>query len=146
VSHEIDILKQDLLLSAYPRKLIDSVVNRSEGNDHSRKEVKPIGSAFIPYMKGISEKFRCISYGSIIRTIFETRHTLRSILMSTRPGRALHNIAHCVYNIHCECGRNYIGETDRPMGVRFREHSTTWRRAAWKNQDLPNTRKKKITV
>jgi predicted GIY-YIG superfamily endonuclease len=27
-----------------------------------------------------------------------------------------------VYNIPCECGRRYIGETSRPLTVRLREH------------------------
>jgi predicted GIY-YIG superfamily endonuclease len=31
-------------------------------------------------------------------------------------------IAQCIYSIPCECGRSYIGETGRPLGVRLREH------------------------
>jgi predicted GIY-YIG superfamily endonuclease len=30
--------------------------------------------------------------------------------------------AHCVYNIPCECGRSYVGETGRPLSVRIWEH------------------------
>jgi predicted GIY-YIG superfamily endonuclease len=28
----------------------------------------------------------------------------------------------CIYSIHCECGRCYIGETGRPLGIRIWEH------------------------
>jgi hypothetical protein len=31
-------------------------------------------------------------------------------------------MAQCNYSTPCECGRSYIGETGRPLAVRFREH------------------------
>jgi hypothetical protein len=77
----------------------------SKVNVCSRKEVKPIGSVFIPHVKGISKKFRCIRYRYNIRKIFKTRHTLRSILVRIRPERVLQSTAYCVYGIPCECGR-----------------------------------------
>jgi hypothetical protein len=30
--------------------------------------------------------------------------------------------AHCIYNIPCQCGRSYVGETGRPLSVRIGEH------------------------
>jgi hypothetical protein len=57
-----------------------------------------------------------------IRTTFKTKHTLRSSLMKTRPEREPLQTAQCIYSILCECGRSYIGETGRPLAVRFREH------------------------
>jgi hypothetical protein len=30
--------------------------------------------------------------------------------------------AQCIYNIPCECGRSYVGETGRPLFVRIGEH------------------------
>jgi hypothetical protein len=53
--HEIGTLKQDLLLSAYPQKLIDLVINSSKGNNHSRKEVKPIGSVCEGYLQEVQK-------------------------------------------------------------------------------------------
>jgi hypothetical protein len=37
---------------------------------------KPLGSVYIPYVKGVSEKFKRIG------TVFRTKHTLRSFLMN----------------------------------------------------------------
>jgi hypothetical protein len=42
--------------------------------------------------------------------------------MKTRPERDPQQNAQCVYSIPCECGRSYIGETDRPVALWLREH------------------------
>jgi hypothetical protein len=77
---------------------------------------------YIPYVKGISEKFKRIGNRYNIGTIFKTKHKLRSSLMKTRPERDPQQTARCVYSIPCECGRSYLGETGRPLAVRLREH------------------------
>jgi hypothetical protein len=33
-----------------------------------------------------------------------------------------HLTAHCIYNIPCECGRSYVGETGRPLSISIGEH------------------------
>jgi hypothetical protein len=99
-----------------------AVINNTGGNSRSRNEVKPIGSVVIPYVKGISEKFKRIGNRYNIRTIFKTNHTLRDTLMRTRPMSDPQLTAQCIYNIPCECGRSYVGETGRPLSVRIRQH------------------------
>jgi hypothetical protein len=54
--------------------------------------------------------------------ISETKHTLSSTFMKTRLERDPQRMAQCIYSILCACGRSYIGETSRPLVVRFREH------------------------
>jgi hypothetical protein len=77
---------------------------------------------YIPYVKGVSEKFKRIGNRYNIRVIFKTKHTLRSSFMKTRPERDPLQTAQCIYSIPSECGRSYIGETGRPLAVRLREH------------------------
>jgi hypothetical protein len=77
---------------------------------------------YIPYVKGVSEKFKRIGNRYNIRTIFKIKHKLRSSLMKTRPERDRQQTARCVYSIPCECGGSYIVETGRPLAVRLREH------------------------
>jgi predicted GIY-YIG superfamily endonuclease len=77
---------------------------------------------YIPYVKGVSEKFKPIANRYNIRAIFKTKHTLRSSLMQSRPERDRQQTAQCIYSIPCECGRSYNGETSRPLAVRLREH------------------------
>jgi predicted GIY-YIG superfamily endonuclease len=76
----------------------------------------------IPYVKGVLEKFKHIRNRYNIRTIFKTKHALRSSLMKTRPEIDPLQKAQCIYSIPCECGSTYIGETGRPLAVRLRVH------------------------
>jgi hypothetical protein len=50
-------------------------------------------------MKGVSEKFKCMGNQCNIRTIFKTKHTLRSSLMKTMQERDIQQTAQCRYSI-----------------------------------------------
>jgi predicted GIY-YIG superfamily endonuclease len=77
---------------------------------------------YIPYVKGISEKFKRIVNRYNITTLFKTKNALRSSLMKARPESDPQQTAQCIYSIPCECGRSYIGETGTPLAVQLREH------------------------
>jgi hypothetical protein len=85
---EVGNLTRDIQLSGYPQGFIDSVIN-SKGSISPNKEGKPLGSVYIPYVKGVSERFRRIGNRYNIRTIFKTKRALRSSLMRTRAERDL---------------------------------------------------------
>jgi hypothetical protein len=44
------------------------------------------------------------------------------MLARTRPHRKVQDMRQCIYSIPYECGRSYIRETGRPLGIRIREH------------------------
>jgi hypothetical protein len=69
---------------------------------------------YIPYVKGVSGKFKGLGNQYNIRTIFKTRNTLRL-------KRYLQQMAQCLYSIPCECGGSYIDETGRPLAVQLSE-------------------------
>jgi hypothetical protein len=52
-------LRRDVQLNGYPRRFIYSVIN-SKSSSLPSKEVKPLGSVYIPYVKGVSEKSKHI--------------------------------------------------------------------------------------
>jgi hypothetical protein len=56
-----------------------------------------------------------------VRTIFKTEHTLCGTLMETGPVTDAQKMTQRVHNIPCDCGRGYIGATNRPLEVRI-EH------------------------
>jgi hypothetical protein len=112
--------------------------------DSSRLErEKPLGTVLIPWVKNISEKLKKIG-NSYIRTIFKTKHTLKSSLMKTRPEINLKQMGQCIYSIPCEWGRSYIGETGRPLAIWLHEHWQNLRVSRLENQNWPNMRMKKV--
>jgi hypothetical protein len=76
----------------------------------------------IPYVRGISEKFRCIGNHFNVRMIFKTKHTLHGTVMKTGPVRDAQQTKQCVYNIPCDCGRCDISKTSRPLEACIKEH------------------------
>jgi hypothetical protein len=110
---EISSLRSDLQLSGYPHSFIDSIIY-FRGRSHLNKEQKPLGSVYIPHVKDVSEKFKHMGNWYNIRTIFKTKHTLRSSFMKIRPERDPQETAQCIYSIPCECGR--------PLVMQLHEH------------------------
>jgi hypothetical protein len=55
--NEICSLRRDLQLNGNPHGLIDSVIN-SKRSSRLNKGQNPQGSAYIPHVKGVSEKFK----------------------------------------------------------------------------------------
>jgi hypothetical protein len=116
--NKISSLRRDLQLNSYPQGFIDSIItHNSKGSSCPNTKEKPLGSVFISYVKGVSEKFKRIGNRYTIRMIFKTKDTLRISLIKTRPERDTQPTAQYVYSIPCECGRSYIDEKGRPLAV-----------------------------
>ena len=81
----------------------------------------------IPYVKGLSEKIQRIGRHYNLRTVFKSATTLRNQLTKTKPTTSK-DTKNCIYNIPCECGKSYIGETKRPLAVKTKEHKTSTQR------------------
>jgi hypothetical protein len=55
---------------------MDWVIN-SKGTSPPKKEERPLSSLYIPYVKGVSKKFKVVVNRYHIRRIFKTKLTLR---------------------------------------------------------------------
>jgi hypothetical protein len=62
LSNEIRNIRHDLMPSEYPKEFIDSVLKPPSRN-HPSSDKTYQGTAVIPYVKGIAEKFRRIETG-----------------------------------------------------------------------------------
>jgi hypothetical protein len=121
-------LRQDLQNNGYSRDFVVAAIKSRVGaNPKTTQEEKPLCYIHIPYIKGISEKFRRIGNQYKVKTIFKTRNSLRSLLTKTKPYQDSNLTAQCVQSIPCECGRKYIGQTGRPLAVRVREHKAKFK-------------------
>lgn len=106
-----------------PSFLVDSVVKRLVVKSQLEMEKAPLSTVVIPYIKGVSEKFRHSRNQYNIRTVSKTSPTLRCPFVMTRPGINLLDTRHCVcYIIPYECGWSYIGQMGRLLGVLLREY------------------------
>jgi hypothetical protein len=103
-----------------PWSFIRSVTN-SKSYNYPSKEDKSLGSVYIPHVKEVSETFKHIRVWHDIRTIFRSKHTLRSSLTKTRTERNPQHTAQCVYSIPTECGRSYTGDTGKPLTMQLHE-------------------------
>jgi hypothetical protein len=115
---EIGKLRHGFQFSGYPQAFIVSVIN-SKGSTHPNKKEMPISSVYIPYVKGISEKLKHTG-NYYIRTIFRTKHNLRSSLVRTRLEWDPQQMTHC--SIPSKCGRSYINKTGRTLTMWLPEH------------------------
>src|SRR5579872_481203 len=111
-----------MLQNGYSKKSLDRIIENCKVR---RTEQPPEQDTFsllkIPYMKGTSEKIRRIANQYKIKTVFKSDKTLRRVITKTRPESSSQG-KECVYQIPCECGESYIGETKRPLNVRLSEH------------------------
>lgn len=114
--------KHDIHVNACPTGSINFVINKPKRNFLLKKEVQPLGSVSIFYIRGVSEKFKLKANKYNIKTVCKMKHSLRNSFMRARPIGAPQRIADTIYSIPCECGRNDIAETRRPWAVRLRDH------------------------
>ena len=88
-------------------------------------EVKTMGHRIIPYMQGLCESIKkiCSRYG--IQTHFKGNSTIKSLLVSPKDKYPMANKSGAIHWFQCgdlTCNDEYIGETPRTYGERFKEH------------------------
>ncbi|KAI8516405.1 hypothetical protein Bbelb_049860 [Branchiostoma belcheri] len=101
-------------------------------SDQSKKtqKCKPLtkknkANITIPYVQGVSEKLRRIFQNFNIATNFKPHSTLRQRLVHPKDRPHKGTKANVIYRLKCEepnCNNSYIGETSRPLKVRYKEH------------------------
>jgi hypothetical protein len=102
--------------------VIDSVIN-SKGISHMNKEEKPLGFVCISHVMGTSVKFEPIGNQYSIRTIFKTKHALKSSVIKIKRERYPQQMAQCVYSIPSERDGIYTGKTGRPLWLHENRHN-----------------------
>ena len=138
---EIDHLRKALTHCKYPKWAIDRVERRlsqptNEGSNDANtqgttgtkpttNEVKTKGHIVIPYTQGLCKSIKkiCSKYG--IQTHFKVNSTIKNLLVSPRDKDSMENKGGAIYWLQfgdLACDEEYIGETSRTFGERFKEH------------------------
>ncbi|XP_013149673.1 PREDICTED: uncharacterized protein LOC106111990 [Papilio polytes] len=77
--------------------------------------------AYLPYMRGVTDKVgHLLRRKYSIRTIFRPLTQIRRMLRSPKDRTPLDCPG--VYEVPCECGKSFIGETGRNINTRVSEH------------------------
>ena len=85
------------------------------------KRIPPIG---LPYVKGLSENLQRLFRSYNIPSYHKPFNTIHSLLVKPKDKTPKESLCGLVYHIQCrDCHHNYIGETGRNLGTRFKEHT-----------------------
>ena len=134
---EKEHLRKALTKCNYPKWALDKVekrLNRStrqvnDGGNNSAQSANPgvqsKGHIVIPYTQGLCESIKkiCGRYG--IQTHFKGGKTIKNLLVSPRDKDPMANQSGAIYRYQCNnlgCDDEYIGETSRTFGERYKEH------------------------
>ena len=95
------------------------------GAQPATNEVKNKGHIVIPYTQGLCESIKqiCGRYG--IQTHFKGGRTIKNLLVSPKDKDPMVNQSCAIYWYQCDdlgCDEEYIGETSRTFGERYKEH------------------------
>ena len=96
--------------------------NRNNNNTNNNTQRPHI---VIPYYQGISESMKkaCSEYG--VQVCFKGINTIKNLLMAPKDQDAIEKKSGVIYRYQCdrvECDEEYIGESSRTFGERFKEH------------------------
>ena len=77
----------------------------------------------LPYIQGTSEAIARHMRKNGIQVHFKPHVKLRNLLVAPKDKTVLRKKCNTVYHIKCnDCDAHYVGETERPVGVREKEH------------------------
>jgi hypothetical protein len=103
------------------RKNNEIQINTAEAANSSVNDFSDQKKAFLPYIKGTTDRIGNILRKFQIRTIFSPHVQIKHLLKTVKDRTPLQ--VEGVYRIPCQtCGKNYIGETGRSVKTRLEEH------------------------
>ena len=134
---EKEHLRKALTKCNYPKWALDKVEKRlnkptrqvNDGGNNSAQTanqgVQSKGHIVIPYTQGLCESIKriCGRYG--IQTHFKGGTTIKNLLVSPKDKDPMVNQSSAIYWYQCGdlgCDDEYIGETSRTFGERYKEH------------------------
>ena len=136
LKEEHDQIQQALTLCRYPDWALNRVekktrVLRQSRNQDKKQKDNNIKSNIrrthitVPYSRGLSESFKntCKKYG--IQVYFRGGKTIKNLLVAPKDREHITQKSGIMYRYKCdrvECDEEYIGESARTFGERFKEH------------------------
>ena len=128
---EQKVIQEALQACKYPpwaihrmKTKINSTINRRNTNTIENRP-RYRNSVTVPYNEGLGETFKniCKRYG--IQVYYKSGKTIKEELVAVKDQDHIRKKSGIIYRYQCdklECDHEYIGETARTFGERFKEH------------------------
>lgn len=128
---ELKTLKSALFQNGYNNSEIDRSIRQQQAHPRSTdssSQDNESQKAFLPYIKGVTDKIGRILKQRDIKTIYTSNNPISKFLKS--PKDTISNEHQGIYEIPCsECPRTYIGQTNRRVSSRVYEHQLAVRQS-----------------
>jgi len=125
-NQEVKKIDEILIRNKYPPKLIKNIKEKRKNKlKTTAEEKKPDATIVLPYIPRLSEKIKKLGNKNNIRVVFKSKETIKSKIVNFKPKSKKLSPKEVIYNIPCECGKSYIGETGRTVEVRLKEHQAS---------------------
>ena len=132
MKEEITHVEEALTTCKYPSRAIQRVKIKKNLPKQNRKNnttntnnTTSRSSITVPYNQGLSESFKNIGKKFGIQVHFKSGRTLKDELVAPKDKDHITKKSGIIYRFKCdrlECDEEYIGETSRTFGERFKEH------------------------
>ena len=129
---ELTYVEEALTICKYPSwaiqrvKLKKNTQKQNRNNNRTNKNnVTNRSSITVPYNQGLSESFKNIGKKYGIQVHFKSGRTLKDELVAPKDKDHITKKSGIIYRFKCdrlECDEEYIGETSRTFGERFKQH------------------------
>ena len=132
IKEEITHVEKALTTYKYPSRAIQRVKLKNNIPKQNRNSSRTNRSSItnrtyitVPYNQGLSESFKNIGKKYGIQVHFKSGRTLKDELVAPKDKDHITKKSGIIYRFKCdrlECDEEFIGETSRTFGERFREH------------------------
>ena len=128
---ELGNLQKVFVQNNYPLKLIKQCMRKPKEKE-KRKEYKY--TTTVPYVPGLTEKLSRVCSKYDIRVASSSTTTIGKMTRKVKEPIPKEKWKDVIYKIPChECAEVYIGETQRPLKARIKEHKTCCARSNMEN-------------
>ena len=93
--------------------------NRTSTNNQKKSNI------VVPYYSGLSESIKNIGRKFGVQVYFKGGTTIKNLLMTPKDKDPIQKQSAVIYRYQCDrvdCDKEYIGESSRTFGERFKEH------------------------
>jgi hypothetical protein len=121
LKEEIDHLTKVFKNIGYRDRDIKKEIDKKERRTRTQNDQTSNIKAFLPYIRGVTDKIAKVLKRKEIMTSFKPLITIRQRMKSVKDPID-HRQGKGIYKVSCSCGKCYIGETGRSFQVRIKEH------------------------